>query len=51
MYVARGVLMKEGLKALESPLKSRNFKVFMISADAADQQMDILLTHDSCKLL
>ena len=45
MYVKRGVLiLNEGLRALENPLKSRNFWVHMISAVAADQQMD-LLTH------
>jgi hypothetical protein len=45
MYVKRGVLiLDEGLSALVSPLKSRNFWVHMISAVATDQQMD-LVTH------
>ena len=44
MYVKRGVLiLEEGLSALESPLKSRNVWVHMISAVAADQQMDLLV--------
>ena len=46
MFVAREVLvLAEGLKELEGPLKWRNFKVFMISADPTDQQMADLLTH------
>jgi hypothetical protein len=36
--------LEDGLRTLECSLRSRKFKVFMISADAADQQMD-LLTH------
>jgi hypothetical protein len=45
MFVKRGVLiLDEGLRALESPLKSRNFWVHIISAVATDQRMD-LLTH------
>jgi hypothetical protein len=44
LYVKRGVLvLEEDLKALENPLKSRNFWVYMISAVAADQQMDLLV--------
>ena len=44
MYAKRGVLiLEEGLSALESSLKSRNFWVHMISAVAADQQMDLLV--------
>ena len=44
MHVKRGVLiLEEGLSALESPLKSRNFWVHMISAVAAHQQMDLLV--------
>jgi hypothetical protein len=43
MYVKRGVLiLDEGLRALEGPLKSRNFSVHMISAVPADQQMYLL---------
>ena len=46
MFVAREVLvLAEGLKELEGPLKWRNFKGFMISADPTDQQMADLLTH------
>jgi hypothetical protein len=51
MFVKRGVLILDDcLGALESPLKSRNFWVNLISVDtasvdAADQQMDGLLTH------
>jgi hypothetical protein len=37
--------LEQGLKALESPLKSRNFKVFMVSADAMGQQVMDILAH------
>jgi hypothetical protein len=37
------LVLEEGLKALENPLKSRNFWVHMISAITADQQMDLLV--------
>ena len=43
MYAKRGVLVLEGLSALESPLKSRNFWVHMISVVAADHQMELLV--------
>jgi hypothetical protein len=51
MYKSRGVLiLEEGLKALESPLKSRNFRVHRIafdstSVDAADQDVYQMLMH------
>ena len=46
MYTARGVLvLEEGLKAPEGPFKSRNFRVFIISASPTDQQIADLLTH------